>query len=59
MSYEDFTLETVRKRFGLTIESNQDLFSGTIHQVPLAEAFTGYLNYSVQYGLYRPEGLLH
>jgi hypothetical protein len=51
MSYKDFTLETVRKRFGLTIESNRDLFATTIHPVSLAEAFTAYLNYSVPLAL--------
>ncbi|NMF83151.1 hypothetical protein [Nodosilinea sp. P-1105] len=51
MSYKDFTLETVRKQFGLSIESNRDLFSDTIHRVPLAEAFTSYLNYSVPLAL--------
>jgi NAD(P)H-hydrate repair Nnr-like enzyme with NAD(P)H-hydrate dehydratase domain len=51
MSYKDFTLETVRKRFGLTIESNQDLFSGAIQSVTLADAFTGYLSYSVPLAL--------
>ncbi|MBD2429124.1 hypothetical protein [Phormidium sp. FACHB-1136] len=51
MSYRDFTLETVRKRFGLTIESNQDLFSERIQSVVLAEAFTGYLRYSVPLAL--------
>jgi len=45
--YEDFTLEKVRKQFGLTLESNQDLFSASIHRIPLADTFTSYLNYSV------------
>ncbi|MEM9162435.1 MAG: hypothetical protein AAGC54_05125 [Cyanobacteria bacterium P01_F01_bin.4] len=51
MSYKDFTLEKARKQFGLTIESNQDIFSQTIHRVPLSDAFTGYLNYSVPLAL--------
>lgn len=50
-SYKDFTLERVRKQFGLTLESNRDLFSQTIHQVPLSNAFTGYLNYSTPLAL--------
>lgn len=51
MSYKDFTLDGVRKQFGLAIESNVDLFSEAIHPVPLAEAFTNYLNYSVPLAL--------
>lgn len=51
MSYKDFTLETVRKLFRLTIESNQDLFSTTIQAVSLAETLTGYLSYSVPLAL--------
>jgi hypothetical protein len=45
MSYKNFTLETVSQQLGLTLESNQDLFSATNGQVPLANAFTSYLNY--------------
>lgn len=45
------TLPQAAPRFRLTIESNRDLFSDTIHRVPLAEAFTAYLNYSVPLAL--------
>ena len=51
MSYKDFTLETVRKQLGLTLESDRDLFSTALYAVPLADAFTSYLNYSVPLAL--------
>jgi hypothetical protein len=51
MAYRDFTLEKVRKQFGLTLESDQDLFSDHIAPVTLADAFTAYLNYSVPLAL--------
>ncbi len=51
MSYKDFTLEKVRKQLGLTLESDRDLFSATMRSVPLAAAFTNYLNYSVPLAL--------
>ncbi|MBW4482268.1 MAG: hypothetical protein KME14_06980 [Tildeniella torsiva UHER 1998/13D] len=51
MSYKDFTLEKVRKQFGLAIESNQDLFTGISQPLPLTQEFTNYLNYSVPLAL--------
>ena len=51
MSYKDFTLEKVRKQFGLAIESNQDLFTRVSQPLPLAQEFTAYLNYSVPLAL--------
>ncbi|MEO0536504.1 MAG: hypothetical protein AAF215_21830 [Cyanobacteria bacterium P01_A01_bin.123] len=51
MSYREFTLEKLRKQFGLALESNQDLFSAAIHRVPLATPFIDYLNYSVPLAL--------
>lgn len=51
MAYRDFTLEKVRKQFGLTLESDPDLFSAHIAPVILADAFTAYLNYSVPLAL--------
>lgn len=51
MSYKDFTLEKVRKQLGLALESDRDMFSGTIRPLPLAEPFTSYLNYSVPLAL--------
>jgi hypothetical protein len=50
VAYKDFTLEKVHKQFGLTLESDQDLFSAHIAPVTLADAFTAYLNYSVPSG---------
>ncbi|PSN12628.1 hypothetical protein C7293_19400 [filamentous cyanobacterium CCT1] len=47
MSYKDFTLEKVRKQFGLAIESNQELFVKVNQPLPLSPEFTSYLNYSV------------
>ncbi|PSR12271.1 hypothetical protein C8255_26845 [filamentous cyanobacterium CCP3] len=51
MSYKDFTLEKVRKQFGLAIESNQDLFIKNSQPLPLTPEFTTYLNYSVPLAL--------
>ncbi|MEA5451114.1 hypothetical protein VB780_21220 [Leptolyngbya sp. CCNP1308] len=51
MSYKDFTLERVRKQFGLAIESNQDLFIRVSKPLPLTQEFTNYLNYSVPLAL--------
>ncbi len=51
MSYKDFTLQKVRKQFGLAIESNQDLFTRVSQPIPLAQEFTAYLNYSVPLAL--------
>ncbi len=51
MAYQDFTLEKVRKQFGLAIESNQDLFTSVSQPLPLAQEFTAYLNYSVPLAL--------
>lgn len=51
MSYKDFTLEKVRKQFGLAIESNQDFFTGVSQPLPLSQEFTTYLNYSVPLAL--------
>ena len=51
MSYKDFTLEKVRKQFGLAIESNQDLFTRVSQPLLLAQEFTAYLNYSVPLAL--------
>ncbi|MDA0267403.1 MAG: hypothetical protein O3A14_10685 [Cyanobacteria bacterium] len=51
MPYQDFTLATVRKQFGLTLESDRDLFPNPPDQVPLVEAFTAYLNYTVPLAL--------
>jgi len=51
VSYKDFTLEKVRKQFGLAIESNQDLFTGVSQPIPLAQEFTAYLNYGVPLAL--------
>ncbi|HZG40918.1 MAG TPA: hypothetical protein VEZ50_19745 [Nodosilinea sp.] len=51
MSYKDFTLEKVRKQFGLAIESNQDLFIRANQPLPLTQEFTNYLNYSVPLAL--------
>jgi len=49
--YKAFTLEKVRKQFGLAIESNQDLFARVSQPIPLAQEFTAYLNYSVPLAL--------
>lgn len=51
MSYKDFTLEKVRKQFGLAIESNQELFARVSQPVPMAKEFSTYLNYSVPLAL--------
>ncbi|MFZ4677472.1 MAG: hypothetical protein ACOYM4_17565 [Nodosilinea sp.] len=51
MSYKDFTLEKVRKQFGLAIESNQELFARVSQPVPMAKEFSAYLNYSVPLAL--------
>ncbi|MGG6237545.1 hypothetical protein ACQ4N7_02810 [Nodosilinea sp. AN01ver1] len=51
MSYKDFTLEKVRKQFGLAIESNQELFVRINQPLPLSPEFTSYLNYSVPLAL--------
>ncbi|NJL49617.1 MAG: hypothetical protein HC929_22025 [Leptolyngbyaceae cyanobacterium SM2_5_2] len=51
MSYKDFTLEQVSQQFGFAIESNQDLFAGTIQPVLLTEPFRAYLDYSVPLAL--------
>jgi hypothetical protein len=51
MSYKDFTLEKVRKQFGLAIESNQELFARVSQPVPMEKEFSAYLNYSVPLAL--------
>jgi hypothetical protein len=51
VSYKDFTLEKVRKQFGLAIESNQELFASASQPVTLAKEFSAYLNYSVPLAL--------
>ena len=51
MSYKDFTLETVRKQFGLTLEGDRDLFASAPPPTPLAPAFVSYLNYSAPLAL--------
>ncbi|MGF1515809.1 MAG: hypothetical protein ACFB5Z_19205 [Elainellaceae cyanobacterium] len=51
MSYKEFSLEQINRRFQIAIESRVDLFGDRPPSLDLNPAFKGYLDYSARLGL--------